>query len=83
MAWYGTMKQAFDMADEEISMFHRLYGFPRDLTHHTDREAPRIRSHSGQYEDHGNRSGSIVMWALLFEPEWGLHGRPRPQPVRV
>jgi len=78
---FVTMREALAMSAEEIEMFHRGHGFPRDLTHHAGREAPRLMSHRGDYVDFSNRTGSILMYALLFE--FGLHGRPLPQPVRV
>lgn len=76
MAIHITMQDAFEQSAEEICLFHYHHGFPRDLTHHTGRDAPRVMSHQGEdyYVDLGNWVGSVLMYALLFE--CGLH-RPR------
>jgi hypothetical protein len=51
-------------------------GFPRDLTHHTSGNVTRHQSHYGDYDDRGNWTGAVVMYALLFEHEaFGLGAR--------
>jgi hypothetical protein len=77
MAIAITMKQAFDQALEEITNFHldpQHDGFPRELTHHINRESPRRLSHGVDFVDHGNWAGSVLMYAMLFEvgPELSL-----------
>ena len=70
MAIAITMKQAFDQALEEITNFHldpQHDGFPRELTHHINRESPRRLSHGVDFVDHGNWAGSVLMYAMLFE----------------
>ena len=70
MASYITMKEAFDQSAEEIRVFHHLHGFPRHLTHHTGRDVPRVMSLDPtlhDYNDQGNWTGSVLMYALLFE----------------
>lgn len=69
MAIFITMRDAFEQASEEIWMFHRDCGFPKALTHHTGREAPRTLSLADGRgnSDRGNWTGSVLMYALMFE----------------
>ena len=67
MAYYSTIGDALDEAFQEINMFHQGYGFPDSLTHHTSGDGPRNMSHNPNVVDYGNWTGSVVMYALLFE----------------
>lgn len=62
-----TLLEALQQAEQEIRDYHRKYGFPDDLTHHTSRQLPRDLSLQGNYADVGNWCGSIVMHTLLFD----------------
>ena len=66
MADKKTMLEVFEQARAEIWNFQKKIGFPRDLTHHTSGEVPRVYSHNENYEDMGNWSGSILMMFLMF-----------------
>ncbi len=63
------MSEALAQAAEEIFQYHDSVGFPTNLTHHTSGNVPRMLSHFGNYDDQGNWTGSVVMYALLFEHE--------------
>jgi hypothetical protein len=70
MANVITMQEAFARSSEEIWFFHHRHGFPHGLTHHTGRDAPRVMSRlpdGHAYIDFGNWTGSVLMYAMMFE----------------
>ena len=69
MAVKLTMLQVIKKGEQDIWKFHSTIGFPTALTHHASGDAPRIMSHEENYDDMGNRSGSIVMWFMMFKCE--------------
>ena len=64
-----TILQALKQAEQDISKFRSTIGFPTALTHHASGELPRMLSHEENYDDMGNRSGSIVMMFMMFKCE--------------
>ena len=70
-----TVKDLCYTALEQLELCYSQGRIPHSITHHTSEESIKPLAH-GDYEDHGNWSGSMVMLMMLFPDKHGLVTHP-------
>ena len=68
----ATLRELALMALEELAKTDKDGLIPKELKFHQSADAVKPLSHKGNYDDHGNFCGSLVMMLLLFPSECGL-----------
>ena len=68
----ATIPELVEMALEEIGQADRDGAIPNSIKFHQSADAMKPWSHVGDYDDHGNFTGSLTMYMLLFASEYGL-----------
>ena len=68
----ATREDLVHLALEELAMADRNGLIPHEIKFHPSMDSVKEAIHAGDYDDHGNFSGSLTMYLLLFPGEYGI-----------